>query len=139
MVTMKIEGGKELEIALRSLPPTVMRKVDRQGLREGGKIVLEKAQRDCPVVSGALRDSLKLKAGKRRKNYISVVIGTAIGWFKGKTYYGGFVEFGTSKMGARPFVRPAFDTQKEYILDRIISSLNSALIKVWMNKSGTAD
>jgi HK97 gp10 family phage protein len=155
-ITMQIIGGKELDAALHTLPIAVMRKVDKQGLKTAGEMVLNKAKQDCPVWSGVkntkgeywmgntkaipglLRSSLKIVPGKRHKNYVSVGIGTAMGWLQGKTFYGGFVEFGTSKMGARPFVRPAFDTQRESILDRIITSINSALIKVWMSKSGTS-
>jgi HK97 gp10 family phage protein len=34
-------------------------------------------------------------------------------------YYWKFVEFGTSKMSARPFLRPAFEASKLQAVDRI--------------------
>jgi hypothetical protein len=91
------------------------------------------------AIPGLLRASIKAVPGKRKTGLISVVIGTAEGWFQGKTFYGGIVEFGGTNRNypAKPFVRPAFDSQREWLLERIMSSINTALIKVWMNKSGT--
>lgn len=62
-----------------------------------GNRVLELAQQYVPVRTGALRDSLKVIIGPESK---SVIIGTGIG-------YGKYVELGTTKMQARPFLIPA--------------------------------
>lgn len=35
-----------------------------------------------------------------------------VSWNKKQAYYGHFVEFGTSKMAARPFLRPAYEAAK---------------------------
>jgi len=35
----------------------------------------------------------------------------------GDVYYWRFVEFGTAKMAARPFLRPAFEAQKQNALE----------------------
>jgi HK97 gp10 family phage protein len=61
---------------------------------------------------GQLRDSLKLRAMKSKKGRIGVVVQTRHGDYRGNTFYGAFVEYGTSKMAAKPYMRPAFDTKK---------------------------
>ena len=162
-MTMEVIGGKELLAALNSLPEAVMRKVERQGLKQAAEMVRDRAKQLCPVgkgilalgeniqilaeskggrltkeIPGLLRDSIKIIPGKRKKGFISRIIGTAEGWFKGQTFYGGIVEFGGTNRNypARPFIRPAFDSQREWLLARIIESINTALTKVWMSKSG---
>jgi HK97 gp10 family phage protein len=158
-ITMEIIGGKELFAALDTLPIAVANRVERQGLKEAAKLVVDRAKMLCPVwagvflksigesrlgntkaVPGLLRASIKAMPGIRKKGFISIVVGTAEGWFRGKTFYGGIVEFGGTRRNypAKPFIRPAFDSQREWILNRIISSINSALVKCWMSKSGKA-
>lgn len=44
---------------------------------------------------------------------------TDTGWFQGDTYYGGFVEFGTSRQRAQHFVERAYDQHKDSVLRNI--------------------
>lgn len=60
---------------------------------------------------GQLRDSLKLRAMKRKKGRIGYIVQSGKGDFRGDTYYAAFIEYGTSKMAAKAFMRPAFDTK----------------------------
>lgn len=46
-----------------------------------------------------------------------------ISWNKSHAFYGRFVEFGTAKMAAKPFLRPAFDAAQP----RAISAANAVL------------
>lgn len=46
-----------------------------------------------------------------------------ISWNKKKAFYGRFLEFGTSKMAARPFLRPGYDAAR----DRAISAVKAVL------------
>jgi HK97 gp10 family phage protein len=46
-----------------------------------------------------------------------------ISWNKSHAFYGRFVEFGTAKMAAKPFLRPAFDAAQP----RAISAVNAVL------------
>ena len=43
-------------------------------------------------------------------------------------FYGYFWEFGTVKLPARPFVRPAFDAHQDETLARIASSLGAVIL-----------
>jgi len=112
-ITLNIEGAKELERKLLSFEPKLGRKIIRQALRNAAKPILNAAKANVPVDTGDLKKSLKVKAMRKRRHSYGVMIATSVGWFAGNEFYGAFLEFGTSKMAARPFVRPAFDTEKE--------------------------
>ena len=53
-----------------------------------------------------MRSGKRQQAVKRGKNVLNL-----------DAYYGAFVEFGTSKMAARPFMRPAFETRRDYAIE----------------------
>jgi len=110
---IKIEGAKELEKKLLSFEPKLGRKIIRQALRAGAKVIHTAAKANVPVDTGALKQSLKVKAMRKRRHSYGVMVATSDGWFKGDEFYGAFLEFGTSKMPAKPFVRPAFDAEKD--------------------------
>lgn len=111
--TIKIRGGEELAAALEALGPAMEKKILRSAMREAAKPILDDAKRRAPVLTGQLRKSLKIRAIKRNnKGQVGVVISTAKGFFKGDEFYGAFHEFGTKKMPARPFIRPAFEANK---------------------------
>jgi HK97 gp10 family phage protein len=111
-MNIKIDGAKELEKKLLSFEPKLGRKVVRQALRKGAKVIQSAAKSNVPVKSGALKKSIKVRALKKRRQSYGVMVATSEGWFKGDEFYGAFLEFGTSKMPAKPFVRPAFDSEK---------------------------
>ena len=46
-----------------------------------------------------------------------------ISWNKSHAFYGRFVEFGTAKMAAKPFLRPAFDAAQP----RAVAAVNAVL------------
>ncbi|MDK1104035.1 MAG: HK97 gp10 family phage protein [Actinomycetota bacterium] len=123
---MHITGLEELLKALGSLPKKVARQAIRKPLREGAKIVLAEAKRNVPKgKTGNLKRSLKVRAGKRKKGTISIRVVTSEGWFKGDTFYGAFVEYGTHKMEARNYVRNAYNTTK----DRVRKLIERGIVK----------
>lgn len=127
----RVLGGDRLMRALRDLPDELRAPV-RDELQRGGELVLGEAQRRVPVDTGALRDALALRV---RARGLKVQVGlfrnsSAIARTKkalkaqgvmgrglnraaralvdmSDTFYARFVEFGTVKMRARPFLLPA--------------------------------
>jgi HK97 gp10 family phage protein len=61
----------------------------------------EEAKQRAPVDSGALRDSIKGDVEMGPQGYEAKVSAG-----DRKAFYWGMVEFGTSKKGARPYLRP---------------------------------
>jgi HK97 gp10 family phage protein len=62
--------------------------------------VENEAKRRCPVATGYLRNSIA--AGWDRKK----------SWVNVSANYGAYVEYGTYKMRAQPYLRPAIDKVK---------------------------
>jgi HK97 gp10 family phage protein len=111
----EITGIAELDATLNEMEKRTMRKHVARAVRTVAKKVLAEAKMLVPVDEGELKKSLKIRRAKRSrklKNQVVDQVFTGEGFFKGDQYYGGFVEYGTVKMSARPFLRPAVYSQK---------------------------
>jgi HK97 gp10 family phage protein len=89
---------------------------------EGGKIVLEEAKRNCPVDTGALRESLKLTKDKQTKKKATVKID-----FDKSLKYGTHVELGTKNHSAQPFLRGSVDENQSEINVEITDTVSDAV------------
>src|SRR5215469_9842427 len=78
---------------------------------EGIAAIAEEKERQERIGKSVRRHAKK--KGKRRKISCATV--------------SRFLEFGTSKMAARPFMTPAFESTKDEVLEFIISDLKDAL------------
>lgn len=112
--TVVMTGLRELDRNLARLSDKMQKKLVRSAVRKAAKPVLDRAKELVPTDTGDLRRSLKIRALKRsrRRSTIGVQVVTGVDFFKGEQYYGGMIEFGTSKMNAKPFLRPAADQSK---------------------------
>ena len=70
-------------------------------LKQQGLKVARRAKRNCPVDTGRLRSSITEALGTDSQGLVER-IGTDVD-------YAPHVEFGTSRMRAQPFLRPALD------------------------------
>ena len=104
-VIIKIEGMKQALDRLQSLPMKMENKIIRKGLRAGAKIVRQAATQEAPSVSGATRKAIKVRAGKRRKGYLAVLVSVGQRWFTGATFYAAFVEYGHKLIRKRAGVK----------------------------------
>lgn len=135
MINVTVIGAAELEKKLMSFEPKLARKVIRKALREAAKPVLAAAKANVPVDEGDLKKSLKVKAlKKRKKGTYTIQVATSDGWFKGDQFYGAFLEFGTSKMAARPFIRPAYDSQEGVAGKIIMQHLRKGIEQIGAEK-----
>lgn len=102
-ISVRIEGWEELERKLRQLGSTINeQELLENALMDGAEIMRDEIQATAPVRTGQLRDSIEIS--KRGREKYSVRIGPS-----GKGFYGRYLEYGTSRLAARPFMRPAFD------------------------------
>lgn len=76
------------------------------------------AKKRSPVDTGRLRGSITHKFNESMGG-IEANIGTNV-------EYANFVEYGTRKMAARPFLNPAFDAETQGLEDRIERAIRAA-------------
>lgn len=139
-----VAGLDELRKKLRELPDKIAKKHLRAAVAAGAKVIRDDARTRVPVDTGLLRRSviqkwIREQSGNTRQTFYVL-------WRRGKKYqavkkkskgkvlvvnqdafYGLFVEFGTAKMAARPFMRPAFEMRKQDALQAIANKLREAL------------
>lgn len=127
-VRLHVDGLKEAERALRDLGPKVARRVLRKAVQAGANRWLYSAQLKVPVDSGLLLSTLVAKTGtSKKKGRVSARVGMKAGDFKGESFYGSFLEYGTHKMEARPYLRPAFDEQRENATNIVRAKLREGI------------
>jgi len=119
---VQVEGLKGVEDALAGAGPKLARTALRKALAAGGEVFLEQARSRAPVLAeptparkpGELRDAImEVTSIKTREQQGRARVGLRHDPEK-KTQspgvYGLFVEFGTQKMKAQPYMRPAYDS-----------------------------
>lgn len=136
-----VKGLSALSAALKELPDRIARNALRQSVARGAVVIREEAKTRAPVsttppepggpLPGTLRRSIIIQHDRKRSSLTSQTYVVAVRHGKkyrnqGKkgnrsqdAYYWRWVEFGTVKMSARPFMRPAFETQKEAAVQEI--------------------
>lgn len=103
-------------------------------LFEGAKVIQEAAQAKAPLgKTHRLRRGI-YAASATKNNYVKVgktdrrikpTKGTAI--IASGAFYGGWVEYGTRKMAARPYLRPALDEKKNEAIETAAKYLKSKI------------
>ena len=128
MQEIKITGLSELCAKLQELPARIERNIMRGALRAAAGVVRDEARKRAPVSNkehwlgkgfkkvlikpGSLKKAIKVRQGKtREKGAVLYQV-----YISKKIWYGRFVEMGTSKQPGHPYLRPAFDAQKERAL-----------------------
>jgi HK97 gp10 family phage protein len=142
---VQVQGLDQLSRALKELPDRVARNGLRASVYAGAKVIRDEARLKAPVAiaalgpdqppPGTLKRSVIMKqipelSGKSRQTFFVTVRHGKKYRKQGKkgnlsqdAWYWRFVEFGTVKMAARPFLRPAFDLRKNDALDAIKTRL----------------
>lgn len=139
----------------RSLPKKLGSKALKSALRKGATVVKKDAQKrakrfDDPATAAKVWKEITVRAGKRRRNGdVTMQVGVKGGAKRyvdnarnrrlqrvgssyegpGAVYYWRFLEFGTSKMKAQPFMRPALANNVEKVMDAVTVSLRKGIDK----------
>lgn len=126
-VTVKIEGLRELDAALGKLPKATAKAVLRRVLREAGEPIARTARSMAPREEMHLFESIDVgtKLSRRQAGLHKERGGKAFQeMFVGTNNPAGVQqEFGNSRHGPQPFMRPAFDAKKMEALDIITTLL----------------
>ncbi|RYE43967.1 MAG: hypothetical protein EOP24_26325 [Hyphomicrobiales bacterium] len=116
LVEATLEGN--FEEALSKLERTIQEKVLFSGASAMAKVIADEVRLNVSPprmgrVTGALSESIYYAFSEERSTETSKTY--VVSWNKKAAFYGKFFEFGTSKMAARPFLRPAFSRVNEAI------------------------
>ncbi|PAV05425.1 hypothetical protein CBG25_06425 [Arsenophonus sp. ENCA] len=131
---VEVKGLSDLESALKKLGDDVAVKVLRKAGSEAMKPVLD----DMKSNSGYdglskkehMRDSIKIRTQSRlNDNKTQTVVTVRVGPSKQHAMKARAQEFGTVKQIARPFIRPALDYHREFILNALALELRASIGK----------
>jgi len=138
---------------MRQLAPKLQKKGLTQALRKGMAPVRKSAKAKAPVDTGALKKAITVRTNSklgRREGGAAVQLGIRGGAKEyannaqnrregraGKSYEQGgnqfyfrFLEFGTSKMAARPFLRPALQENISKTTQIVTEELRKAIDRI---------
>lgn len=114
---MKLHGVDGLMRNLRAAQASLNDRAQRRILLNAGEIVARRARDLAPVQTGTLRDSIHVSFARPdemsfsiRDSGVRVFIGPSA-----DVFYAPYIEFGTWKRQAHPFMRPAFDQTEDEV------------------------
>lgn len=121
-----LQGLQELEKKLQKLGELEARKALNRGITKGGAEIRKAARANAKQLDNKLTPeqifknvtSKKWRVKKGRK-YLGVSVGVNKNGKGGDTYYWRFLEFGTSKMEARPFLEPALKESQNAAIEAV--------------------
>ena len=128
--TIKVHGLQELNKKLKRMPIALANKHLNRATSQAATLVQKSAKTKVPVLTGTILRNIK-KRKQRTRNKFNATTGVGVisdrsGRGTGTdAFYWTFVEFGTSKMAAQPFIRPAFEENKQ----RAVNKIKDVLVK----------
>ena len=120
---LTMTGGPQLEAALRDLGGKIAGRLGENAVRAGARVIANKARKTAAFHdrTGTLRKSIRvLREIDRRAGERTAYAGTRV-------YYANFLEFGTSRMAAKPFLRPAADEGAQEAVDKLAANLGAGI------------
>lgn len=125
MIAFKVSGLEGIDAALEQLKLGQRRSAARRVLARALQPVADLAKSLAPVDEGDLRDSITVSTNVtrslrslRRKDGVTVFAGTANRNAVPR-------EFGSLRSVAHPFLRPAWDSQKNKVLQSIVTEFGA--------------
>lgn len=134
--TVSIDGLRELDAALGQLPKATGKAVLRRTLKKAGQPIANDAEAKAPRLTGALQISIgvgtkltrrqsKLHRKMFKDDKASAEVFVGAGGLAQATQ----TEFGNSHQAAEPYMRPAWDGNKDQALEIIKSELGAEIMK----------
>lgn len=115
-----IKGGEELFQAMTARGEKFAKKGLRAALYAGSEVLRKAIGSFCTAKrTGFLAEHIGAKTTISSKQEAGI---TQVGPVR-KAFYAGWIEFGRKKQSARPFIRPAFDANKDRALDAFTNKL----------------
>ncbi len=123
-IGFRVEGLEDLERQFDRLADTSKRKVMMKALNAGIQPIKKEAKARAPERTGLLKKNIRSKQMRYTEK-------PAVGiYISGKAFYWYFIENGTSKMAAAPFLRPAVDNKHEEGVNKFKEKWKAEIDKV---------
>jgi HK97 gp10 family phage protein len=144
-----VSGLRELSAALQELPRRIARNVLRGAVAAAAAVIRDEARLRAPVSTGPVATGAPLPGTLKRAIYQKWIRERSndtqqtffVGVRQGKryrhlgkhgdrsqdAYYWRFIEFGTVKMAAHPFLRPAFETKRHEAVTALTTYLEARI------------
>ena len=137
MVDVEVKGMEDILKRLKVLPEKIQSRVLVGAIRAGASSISKEMKLLSPKDTGTLSKSIGIV--KRRSKDKNLVHFTVAPLNKKGGWIAHFHEFGTSKMAANPFVRPAFESKGEETIEvakkYMSKRLDKEIAKLWLNKN----
>lgn len=115
--TSRVVASSALNIQRRAKQNlTTNKSVDTGRLRNS--IAVAETEAELPETEGIAIAPNQIRAGM-----LSAVVGT-------KVFYGPFVEFGTRRSRAKPYLFPAYEEERSQFIQRLQKELGEAFVKI---------
>jgi HK97 gp10 family phage protein len=123
----ELRGVDEILNKLSQMGANITR-LENKALKNAAEPVLEDARTTNAFNdrSGRLRKGLKISGVKKKEGVKYILVGVDKS-DNSKIFYGKFLEFGTAKISARPFLQPAYEKNREEIQKTIAETLKEGL------------
>lgn len=154
-IDMEVKGLSAVENFLKTLPDEVSRKMLYGALMGGAKPIMDQARQNVlhnfgrsarytytleeAIVRGrmkktglAARVDVKIKKGRAKDRMVKAGV---IKPYGDDAFYGRFLEFGTSKMPAYPFLKPAADAKACEAVSRFNTTIRKRMAR-WCKENG---
>lgn len=134
-----VTGLRELQAALKRISDgSKDRTFLNSALLSGARLIVNEAKAKVPVDTGQLRRNIRARSVKPVLHTATVQVGVRrltkkqlrkmkVG--SSDPFYWRFVEFGTSRMRPRPFLRPAFERKKREAIEAFREKLADRIEK----------
>jgi HK97 gp10 family phage protein len=109
---------------LAALDKKLRNKIIRQAQREAAKVLAAEIRAEAPKDTGALKRSVKVRAGRRKKDTITTVVQVSGGH---DDPFIGFVEFGSKENPANPFIRRSVLAKRAEVVDTVAAKVGEAI------------
>ena len=91
--------------------------LENKALLAGAEVINKEVVKNAPERTGHAKKYLKVSKVSKEKGIKVVKVGISKG-DNSEAFYLKFHEYGTSKMAARPFMRPAFERKRKEALEK---------------------
>ena len=137
---VRVEGLRELERALAELPKATARNVLRRTITEAAQPLIADAKKLAPdrpgkppndlansiTISSRLNKQQRKESRGDPKSFVEMYVGPDVSV---PNAHGHWQEFGTVHHGPQPFMRPAWDANKNVVLHKIKDELGTQITK----------